>query len=179
MLTLEYFEPSDFDQLIKWVKDEELMMNWCGSLFSFPLTQKSMEWYIENVNNLETSDAFMYRVVDTATKAVVGHISLGSISRKNRSGRISRVLIGSNDNRGKGCCQAMVKAILKIGFEDLKLHRISLGVYDFNQSAIKCYQKSGFTIEGTTRDVLQFKGDWWSLIEMSMLEQEWKDKNAI
>jgi RimJ/RimL family protein N-acetyltransferase len=70
----------------------------------------------------------------------------------------------------------MVNAVLKIGFEYLNLHRICLGVYDFNKAAISCYKKAGLVIEGTTRDCLLFKGEWWSLVEMSMLEEEWKDE---
>lgn len=172
MLELQYFKQDDFEQLINWIKDEALLINWCGSLFNYPLTHKSLDWYIQDVNDLATSDAFVYKAVDTATGLTVGHISLGGVSRKNRSARISRVLIGDTA-RGKGCCQGMVKAILKIGFEDLKLHRIELGVYAFNTAAIACYKKTGFTIEGIRRDVLLHAGEWWSLVEMSILETEW------
>ncbi|MEI9955181.1 MAG: GNAT family N-acetyltransferase [Ferruginibacter sp.] len=78
---------------MKWVADEETLMNWSGSLFSFPLTQSSMEWYIEDVNDIKNSTAFIYKAVDAETGETVGHISLGGISKKNKSGRISRVLV--------------------------------------------------------------------------------------
>jgi RimJ/RimL family protein N-acetyltransferase len=178
MIRLEYFTKDDFPQLIDWINTDELLMNWAGSLFSFPLTQNSMDWYIENTNDLKKSDAFVYKVVDANSRETVGHISLGGISRKNKAGRISRVLIGSGEHKGKGYCRDMVKAILKIGFEDLKLHRISLGVYDFNSTALKCYLSAGFSIEGTMRDVLLYKDKWWSLIEMSILEDEWNSNQS-
>ncbi|RYE56813.1 MAG: N-acetyltransferase [Sphingobacteriales bacterium] len=174
MIRLERFEQKDFGQLIEWINTEELLINWAGSLFSFPLTNSSMEWYVRDTNHLEKSDAFVYRVVEEETGETVGHISLGGISRKNRSARISRVLIGSNENKGKGYCKQMIRAVIKIGFEDLKLHRISLGVYDFNTSALRCYQSAGFTIEGTMKDVLLHKGKWWSLVEMAIMEDEWR-----
>ncbi len=174
MIKLEYFVKSDCAQLINWIKDEELLINWSGTLFHFPLTEESMNWYIEDINDLNTSSALVYKVKDTETNTVIGHISLGNISRKNQSARITRVLIGDEENKGKGFCKKMIKAILKIGFEDLHLHRISLGVYDFNTSAIKCYQKAGLMIEGNTRECLLVKDKWWSLIEMSILENEWK-----
>ena len=123
MIVLEYFERNDFPQLTEWIKDDELLMNWSGSMFSYPLTEKSLEWYIEDVNEINISDAFIYKAIDTTNGSTVGHISLGGISRKNRSGRISRVLVGGIDNRGRGCCKDMVTAVLKIGFEDLNLHR--------------------------------------------------------
>lgn len=178
MIRLEDFGPQNFKQLIAWIDNEELMTNWAGSLFRFPLTDESLAWYIEETNNLETSDALVYKAVDEKTGETVGHISLGAISRKNRSGRISRVLVGQTAARGKGICQTMIKAVLKIGFEDLKLHRISLGVYDYNKSAINCYQKAGFKIEGISRDVLWYNNSFWSLIEMSILEDEWRQIQA-
>jgi RimJ/RimL family protein N-acetyltransferase len=175
MIRLEYFEKSDFTQLINWIHDEELLMNWSGSMFNFPLSEASLDWYISDVNIVDKSSAFVYKVIEVETNEVIGHISLGGISKKNRSGRITRVLIGSSANKGKGYCKQMIRAILKIGFEDFKLHRIELGVYDFNSSAIKCYEKAGLSIEGTSRDCLWYKDEWWSLIEMSILEDEWRN----
>jgi RimJ/RimL family protein N-acetyltransferase len=178
MIRLEYFEREDFKQLIEWMNSEHLITNWAGSLFKFPLTEDSLDWYIEDTNNLDKSDAFVYKAIDVKTGKTVGHISLGSVSAKNRAARISRVLIGNTSERGKGYCTGMINEILKIGFVDLKLHRISLGVYDFNHAAIRCYEKSGFVKEGLMRDVLKFdENTYWSLIEMSILEDEWRARH--
>jgi RimJ/RimL family protein N-acetyltransferase len=178
MIKLEYFTPADFSQLITWIKDEHLLMNWSGAMFSFPLTAAALDWYLEDTNDPATSDAFIYKAVDTDTGATVGHISLGGLSRKNSSARISRVLVGDAHTRGRGIGQAMVEGVLKIGFEQLGLHRIELGVYSFNAAAIRCYQKSGLTIEGTSRDILKFDDEYWSLVEMSMLEHEWRARST-
>ena len=174
MIRLEHFERSDFKQLINWIPDEAMLITWSGSLFKFPLTTESLEWYIKDTNDLQHSDAFVYKAVDDETGDVVGHISLGNISRKNRSGRITRVLV-SQCVRGKGICQSMIKAVLKIGFEDLKLHRISLGVYGTNPSALTCYEKCGFQKEGISRDTLLYQGRFYSIVEMSMLEDEYRE----
>ena len=176
MIRLEKFEKSDFKQLIEWINNEALLVNWCGFLFRFPLSEESLTWYIEGSNDIETSDAFIYKAVDIETGETVGHISLGGISRKNKSARISRVLVGNNIEKNKGICRQMINEILKIGFEGLKLHRISLGVYDDNISAVKCYEKSGFVTEGIIRDVLFYKDKYRSMIEMSMLKDEWDKK---
>jgi RimJ/RimL family protein N-acetyltransferase len=174
-IELAYFTPADFQQLINWVDSDQLLTNWAGSLFSFPLDEEKLGWYIKDTNDPETSDALVYKAVDRASGQTVGHISLGSISRKNRSARISRVLVGNTCERGKGVCQSMIQSVLRIGFEDLQLHRISLGVYDFNTSAIRCYEKCGFRTEGITRDVLLYGEEFWSLVEMSILEDEWRN----
>lgn len=177
MIRLAYFERGDFQQLISWINTEELLTNWAGSMFRFPLTTESLEWYIEDTNVLPTSEAYIYKAIDEQGN-VVGHISLGGISEKNRSARISRVLVGNTAERGKGICYQMVMAVLKIGFGELKLHRISLGAYDNNAAAIKCYERAGFKVEGIHRDILLYKDQYWSMIEMAMLEQEWRGSAA-
>jgi len=174
MIILQDFGREDFDQLIGWLNNEDLLMNWSGALFKYPLTHESLEWYITDTNNAEDPSAYVYKAVDSETGETVGHISLGGISEKNNSARISRVLVGEGSHRGKGYCTDMVKEIIAIGFEKLKLHRISLGVYDTNISAVKCYEKAGFIKEGVFRDVLYHHGSYWSMIEMSILEHEWR-----
>lgn len=178
MIRLEHFEHSDFQQLIDWIDTEELLVKWSGSLFNFPLTLSSLEWYITDTNIPQESSAFVYKAIDSVTGDVIGHISLGGLSWKNRSARISRVLVGDTARHRKGICQQMTKAILKIGFEELGLHRISLGVYENNKAALNCYLKSGFNIEGVGRDILWFKNEFLSMIEMGILEDEWKALNA-
>lgn len=177
MILLEPFGPGDFQQLIDWIDTEELLVKWSGSLFSFPLTIESMQWYINDTNVAGESDAFVYKAVETETGNVVGHISLGGISWKNRSSRISRVLVSPRATQ-KGICQQMTKAALAVGFEELGLHRIGLGVYENNKAALNCYLKSGLKIEGVARDILWFNGEFLSMVEMSVLEDEWRLMNA-
>lgn len=176
MIKLEPFVQSDFQQLIDWVNSEELLIQWSGSLFSFPLTMDSLEWYIRDTNVVNESDAFVYKAVDIETGKMVGHISLGGLSWKNRSSRISRVLV-SPDAGGKGICQQMTKAVLKIGFEELGLHRIGLGVYENNKAALNCYLKSGLNIEGVSRDILWYNNEYLSMVEMAILDHEWRAMN--
>jgi RimJ/RimL family protein N-acetyltransferase len=175
MIRLEKFTPGDFPQLIEWINNERLLMNWAGSLFSFPLTSRSLEWYIDDTNEKDSSDAFVYKTVDAATGITVGHISLGGISWKNKSARISRVFV---KDKGKGYCIAMVKEAIRIGFEELGLHRIGLGVYSDNIAAVKCYEKAGMIQEGTQRDVLLYENEYWSMIEMAIIEEDWKRING-
>jgi len=178
MIILKPFTEADFPQLISWIDNERLLKEWSGGLFSFPLTEDSLRWYIEDSNDLDKSEVFVYKAIDTSTGETVGHISLGSISHYHKAGRITRVLVGNTAARGRGYGQAMVKAVLAIGFEDLGLHRISLGVYDFNHGAIRCYQRAGLHREGTMRDVVRYGDEYWSLVEMSMLTHEWQPVQA-
>ena len=176
MIRLEPFTKDDFKLLQSWIISESILTNWAGNLFTFPLTDRSLSWYLNDTNVIGESDAFVFKAVHIETLETVGHISLGGLSWKNRSARISRVII-SPDHVGKGYCKPMLKAALKIGFEELALHRIGLGVYTHNQSAIKCYEGAGLVSEGVQRDVLWTGAAYWSMQEMAILEADWKNLN--
>ncbi|GGE20258.1 hypothetical protein GCM10011571_22770 [Marinithermofilum abyssi] len=62
---------------------------------------------------------------------------------------------------------------MEVGFNELQLHRIDLRVFDFNRGAMKCYEKCGFKKEGVLRDARKSRNGYWSLYQMSILEDEW------
>lgn len=177
MLRLQAFTPDDFDQLIEWSGDEAFLLQWSGPQFRYPLSIDQLETYMQGANNKDSSDRLIYKVVDESINETVGHLCL-SLDRDNRSGRIGKVLLGTN-HQGKGYGEQMIREALRIGFDDYHLHRISLGVFDFNHSAIRCYEKSGFVQEGLIRDARRYKDIFWNLIEMSILEEEWKRMSKV
>ncbi|WP_044338839.1 GNAT family N-acetyltransferase [Rossellomorea aquimaris] len=175
MIELKYFLEQDFNQLIDWVESPEFLLQWGGPAFHFPLDKPQLEKYLENANQ-EGTETLIYKVVDH--EKVIGHISLGKIDRRNRSARIGKVLVGDKSTRGNGVGQQMMKEILRIAFDQLHLHRVSLGVFDFNAPAINCYEKAGFTKEGLLRDARKNGDEYWSLWEMSILEEEWRMRST-
>ncbi|MRD35827.1 GNAT family N-acetyltransferase [Bacillus thuringiensis] len=168
VIKLESFKKSDFKQLINWINSEEFLIQWSGNAFTFPLDEQQLEKYIESANTLA------FKVVDEETSDVIGHISLGQIDNINKSARIGKVLVGNTKMRGRSIGKHMMKTVLHIAFDELKLHRVTLGVYDFNTSAISCYEKIGFVKEGLLRESKRVGETYWNLWEMSMLEYEWK-----
>ncbi|MEI5907560.1 GNAT family protein [Bacillus spongiae] len=171
MIELKYFERSDFKQLINWIDSYEFLLQWGGPGFDYPLDESQLEKYIEKANDVN-SDTFVYKVMNKETATIVGHISLGKIDRKNKSARVGKVLVGDKNARGQGIGQLMMTEILKVAFNELHLHRVCLGVFDFNLSAIACYEKTGFKKEGLLRDSRKNGNEYWSIWEMSILENE-------
>ena len=174
MIRLEYFTPDDFPLLIDWINSEELLVNWAGTQFKFPLTDENLHQYLKHSNDFDHSRALNFKVVEAVSGENIGHISLSAIDRENRSARITRVLVGNIVKRGMGLGSEIIKAMLKIGFEDLRLHRMSLGVYDFNLAGIKCYKNCGFTVDGVLRDIKRMPDTFWNIVEMSILENEYQ-----
>jgi RimJ/RimL family protein N-acetyltransferase len=165
MIRLGKFERLDFDRLMNWIDSEESMVQFSGPVFSYPITYAQLEKYISADNRL------VYKVIDSKTEEIIGHAELNNIDHKNKSARICRILIGDAANRNKGFGKAIIKELVRIGFEDLELHRLDLGVYDFNKQAIKCYQDCGFEIEGLLRETSKVGNGYWSAYNMSILNK--------
>ena len=60
---------------------------------------------------------------------------------------------------------------VKYGFEDLGLHRISLRLFEDNERAYQSYQKAGFKMEGTFRDMVYLEGKYHNIIFMSIISE--------
>ena len=174
MIKLEYFGPEDIPQLMEWVGDNpQFILQWSGLSMKHPLTVEQLLRYSENANSAD-SDVLAFKVIHLESGKTIGHISLGSINRENGTARMCRVLVGESAMHGKGIGLLMVKELLRIAFEQLKLHKVSLAVFDFNVSAIKLYEKAGFTTEGIIREACKIGEDYWSYYEMSILDREWR-----
>jgi RimJ/RimL family protein N-acetyltransferase len=174
-IELKPFERNDFSRLIDWVKTPEFLLQWAGPIFHFPLDESQLDDYLKAT--LENPPfRKIYKALNSADGSVIGHIELNNIDLLNQSGTVCRVLIGEPSLRNKGIGLQMLRRILEIGFDGLGLHRLDLVVFDFNQTAIKCYEKAGFKQEGHIREARKIGNKYWSLYQMSLLEHEWRLK---
>jgi RimJ/RimL family protein N-acetyltransferase len=70
---------------------------------------------------------------------------------------------------GRGYGTEATRLVLDYALGTVGLHRVSLGVYDFNPRAKRVYEKCGFIPEGRRRDALCWDGEWHDEILMSVL----------
>ena len=173
MIHLEPFTEKDIERLIHWIPTEKEMLLWGGLSFQYPLTQKQLVRHVQLAKSMPGSH-YLFKGILAETQEVVGHCELTSVNRLHGLGRISRVLIGNPDKRSQGLGKAMLFQLLQFAFDDLNLHRIDLGVFDFNKRAIACYDHLGFQLEGVMREARRFQNEYWNICVMSLLENEWK-----
>lgn len=173
-IKLEKFSCEEIPQLISWIPNKEFLLQWAGPSYTLELLERQLKNDI-NIMQEENSSGLMFSAKLIESNETVGHIQLLGIDRINMSARIGRVLVGGLENRNKGIGLQMINAILDIAFNKLNLHRVDLGVFDFNESAIACYKKAGFIIEGSFRECRKTNGQYWSLLNMSILEDEYRN----
>jgi RimJ/RimL family protein N-acetyltransferase len=176
-IELRPFERNDFSRLIGWIRSPEFLMQWAGPIFRYPLDGAQLEAYIQGAEGDEPIRA-IFKAVDIQTRAVMGHVELNNIDAADNSATVCRVLVGNPCLRRKGIGTQKVKQLLGIGFDQLMLHRIDLTVFEFNEGAIRCYEKLGFVREGRLREIRKVENEYRTLCLMSMLDREWRFLSA-
>jgi len=106
----------------------------------------------------------------------LGEVVILDIDPDNRCAHI-RITLFDKAHLGKGYGTEAMRLAVDYGFRVLKLHRISLDVFDFNPRAIRVYEKIGFKQEGIQRDTLFYDGKYHSSIIMAILEDDWRNES--
>ena len=167
MIKLRKFEAADISRLLGWIPDARFLLQWAGPQYKYPLDVVQLLAAIEKTMGKRPLH-YMFAAFHQMTGTVVGHIELMSVDYEKKTALLGRILIGPTEVRGKGWGTAMVAEVLKFGFNILGLTEINLGVFDFNQPAINCYKKLGFTEYEFCENARQFEGQWWNLIMMKL-----------
>ncbi|HEX5997109.1 MAG TPA: GNAT family protein [Jiangellales bacterium] len=133
-----------------------------------PPLESSRDWY---GSRGATDDRLDLAVVDKSTRRVVGEVVLNCWDPPARSVSF-RTLIGPQ-GRGRGLGTEATRLLVGYAFDELRMHRVGLEVFDFNPRARHVYEKVGFVHEGTRRHALCFDGGWIDAHDMSILDHEW------
>ena len=74
--------------------------------------------------------------------------------------------------RGRGFGTALMREVVRLGFDVLKLHRLQLSVFDFNEAAIRCYERVGFVREPLLREARKGSDGYWNIVQMGLLRSD-------
>ena len=157
----------------EWYSDPEVWR--LSSWTSKPLGVKAVQRLFEEREMSRTDDSFAIFRKDATDP--IGVISLMNISEAHLSADLS-IIIGSPENRSQGFGAEAIEAILGYGFGNLKLHRIALSVFDFNEQAISLYERLGFREEGRLRQAIKREDAFHDAILMSILTSEWSNNRG-
>ncbi len=102
----------------------------------------------------------------------LGNVSIWHTSKQNAVGEIGYWV--RSDETGNGICTEAVAHLVRIGFEDLGLHRITLRIAVGNSPSERIAEKLGFLQEGTLRDDVKIGTRWVDHTIWGLLSNEWK-----
>jgi RimJ/RimL family protein N-acetyltransferase len=112
-----------------------------------------------------------WAVVRAEDNAFLGEAVLNELDSDNESVNY-RVWLGGPNLFGRGYGTETTRLVIDYALHACGLHRVSLGVYDFNPRAQRVYEKCGFRHEGRLRGALRWDGEWHDELLMSILSSD-------
>ena len=166
-LRLRQYKPCDADRIISWIKDAEALRKWSADRFGdFPITSGDINNKYFNNNGDCTEDDNFYPVTAFDENGVVGHLILRYADKEKKVIRFGFVIV-DDSKRGMGYGRQMLTLAIKYAFDIFGAEKITLGVFDNNKPAYRCYKAAGFTETG--EEILcEFFGKQWRQIEMEI-----------
>jgi len=164
-IKLEPIGDVDFEILISWIGNEEILMQFAGPAFSFPLTLDQLQKNSAEINR------HCYKVVDECANRMIGYAEI--YLSATGTARLCRIIIGDKNQRGYGIGQKLVKHLLNTAFNELNVSKVDLNVFDWNTAAIKCYEKCGFEINPHKSVTRQVNGQTWKGLNMEINKTDW------
>lgn len=158
MLRLRPYNLNDAEQILSWCKDEKAFYKWtAGILGDYPLSKEQFS----AVTNL-----MAFTAIDD--NEIVGFFTMRKPSDFFDELRFGFVVVDS-EKRGKGYGKKMLQLGLKYAKEIYGAKKVSLGVFENNESAYHCYKAVGFQdiiLEET--EMYHVLGEEWKCLELEI-----------
>jgi RimJ/RimL family protein N-acetyltransferase len=157
---------NDIETFMVFMNDEEVRI--LARSRRDVLNEYNTKEMVEKLQKYEES--FLICRQDTHEK--IGYALIMDRDEYNREASIALV-IGKKENRGKGFGEEALKLLLKHGFINLNLESMHLGVYEYNETAIKLYEKVGFKWVGKRRNAKIIGNRKYDEVIMDMIADEY------
>ncbi len=174
LVRLRALEPTDAERAYTWINDREVTH---FIMARYPMSHTDEErWLAETSHGNGFADLRL--AIETKEGAHIGNCGLHRASPENRSAELG-ILIGDKSFWSSGYGTDAVLTLLHFAFDQMNLHKVALGVFEFNERAQACYRKCGFVVEGRNREDYFQDGRYWDIIRMSVLRREFEALHGI
>ena len=165
--------PENLEAFRRWYADPEIAR--LARYQEAPMRAEEIERFF--TARVVGPDALAMAIHESGTDRLVGTCAFSQLDGENGSA-LYHITIGEKDAWGRGYGTEATRLMLDHAFGVLALHRVALFVFEFNERAIRTYQRCGFVIEGRSRESIYRDGQWWDELAMSVLESDWKRMRA-
>ena len=166
-LKLRPYKPCDADAIIRWIRDEETLRMWSADRFdAYPITADDINHKYCDLNGdcAEPDNFYPFTAMDESGRAA-GHLILRYTDPGRTTVRFGFVIV-DDEMRGRGLGKQLLELAAQYAFGIFGARRITLGVFEHNVPAYRCYRAAGFRETGETR-TCRISGQERRIIEMA------------
>lgn len=171
-LTLRRFGRRDVDALLEGVRTSLRQLNeWLPWAHLGYDKSDAATFVRDTLEAWRAGRAYDYAIRRTeAPKRHLGNVSIWPVSRMTGTGEIGYWV--RSDETAKGVATEATAALVRVGFEELGFHRLTLRIAVGNRASERVAEKLGFTREGVLREELLIRGRWTDHTLFALLEHE-------
>jgi RimJ/RimL family protein N-acetyltransferase len=171
-LMLRPYTETDFDDLYDIQSRPEVTRYLLFGTRDRDQARESLQERIQAASLENDGDNLTLAVVLPQTGTVIGEVVLFWTSREHRQGEIGYIF--HPDHGGKGYATEAAQVILRLGFEELSLHRIAGRLNGRNTASARVLERLGMRREAHFTHSRIVKGEWVDEVVFAMLEEEWR-----
>ncbi len=164
---LRALQVEDAEHVVKLEQDFEARLMHSPGV-PYPVVVQEVEQEMRALSQKSEKHSFAIEMLDGT---FVGVCSIFRVDLLHGNCWVS-IMIGGPEHRGKGYGTEAMELLLDFIFRFMNVHKVKLGVFSFNEPAIRSYEKSGFQVEARMREELFREGKYHDIIYMGILRRE-------
>ncbi|MGB5846211.1 MAG: GNAT family protein [Anaerolineales bacterium] len=165
----------DAAMFAKWMSDSEFVRLLDTDPARLLSVGKHKDWLEKDLLEEQKNDELFFLIRTLVEERTIGLVGLDGIRWVHGDAWVG-IGLGEREYWGKGYGKDAMQILQRYAFDELNLHRLSLTVFDYNQRAIRSYEKAGFIVEGRSRQYLNREGQRFDMIFMGILREEWENR---
>jgi RimJ/RimL family protein N-acetyltransferase len=152
-----------------WLSDAEI-----GHFMGIksPISRDGATRFAEEFMAQAGKTVFPFNISLLADDRRIGGAVLRDVDRENGSAEVA-IFIGDRRLLGQGLGTDALNCLVDFGFGELRLERIYLHVFDYNERARRSYEKAGFQTDAILRHARFHRGVHHDVHVMSILRGQW------
>ncbi len=170
MLRLRPYKACDAAAIVSWIGDETAFRKWSADRFEkYPVTAQDLNGHYAQ---MEDSDSF-YEMTAFDEGGPAGHLIMRFTDEEKTRLRFGFVIVDSS-RRGRGLGREMLSLAERFAFEFLGAQTVTLGVFENNPGARRCYLAAGFRDSDEAPKAYRIADEDWVCLEMVLTKAEWE-----
>lgn len=168
-LTLRDLGPQDGASVLALLSDMTVVRYTLFPLF----TREKAEEFVTSCQNMQTVQPITNFTLGIVLSADNSFIGLGGlvVNPWHQTAEVWYLLAASY--WGQGLMSEAARELIRIGFQELRLHRIWATCLPENPASSRVLEKLGFRREGHQRENLPIHGSWRDSYLYALLDREW------
>jgi RimJ/RimL family protein N-acetyltransferase len=171
-LTLRTYEPGDLAFLHSMFGREDVCRYLPWPPMDLDQARAKLDQRVDQTHLDADGDPLVLVAEDSDTRRPVGEFMLRLKSVESRQGEVGWSL--HPDAQGRGYATEGARETLRLGFDELGLHRIVAGCDPRNTGSMRVMDRLGMRREAEFVDYEFLKGEWVGELVYAMLESEWR-----